>query len=513
MIETVRHQCGVAAVHVSDKKNRIKAPFYLYRLLLNMQNRGQLSAGITTYNSERSQLIDTHKELGTVNEVFKTSDIEASKEIFNRYKGSAGIGHVRYATFGPALRACAQPFERHHGRTWKWFAFGFNGNIANYQELKKELMAKGDYQIVYDTDTEILMHFIARENMGRKKPELRDVFSNLAKKLDGAYSLTFINADGDLVCLRDPHGFRPLVYGEKNGVFMAASESSALFNCGIVETKSLDPGKMIIISDGKMEIKRFAKSKRTAHCVFEWVYFADVASTIDGKSVYVTRTKLGEELAVMETEDVDADYVVIPVPDTAKAAGDAMAYKLGIPAKEGLIRNRYVGRTFIEANARDDKVRNKYTAIRTIIEGKKVIVVDDSIVRGTTVKQLVSYLKKEGGAKEVHIRVGCPPIRGPCFYGIDMSTVSELMVPHYEKKPAHGEISPKIVDKIAKDVGADSLKYQTIEGLVKSVGLPKKKLCMACMDGDYPTECGKKLYKKAWRNFRSGKKETKRTYE
>jgi len=234
------------------------------------------------------------------------------------------------------------------------------------------------------------------------------------------------------------------------------------------------------------------------------VYFSNVSSILDDKSVYITRTKLGKELAKLETQKIDKDFIVVPVPDTAKAAGDAYAYELEIPSTEGLIRNRYVGRTFIEGSSRHDKILNKYTALRNVLEGKKVLLIDDSIVRGNTTQQLVGYLKEEGHAKEVHLRISCPPIRGPCFYGIDMSTVSELLVPKYEKKPVSDNISKETCAKIAKDLGADSLIYQTIEGLIRSIGFSNNNLCTACITGQYPTPWGKKLFNKAWENHKKG---------
>jgi len=272
----------------------------------------------------------------------------------------------------------------------------------------------------------------------------------------------------------------------------------------------LQPGYMIHIKKGKVEVRKYTQTKRKAHCMFEWVYFSNVGSVLDNKSVYTARTNLGKELAKLETQRIDKDLIVVPVPDTAKAAGDSFAYELGVPSKEGIIRNRYVGRTFIEGGSRHDKVQNKYTALRNVLEGKKVLIVDDSIVRGNTTKQLVRYLKEECHAKEVHLRITCPPIRGPCFYGIDMSTVFELLVPRYENKPVSGNISKETCQKIAKDVGADSLIYQTVAGLIKSIGLPKNSLCTACITGEYPTPWGEKLFKKAWKNHRKGVKE--RTY-
>lgn len=505
------HQCGIAAVYIkenSDSANR--ALFYLYKLLLNQQNRGQLSVGVTTFNSSRMQILDTYKDLGTVNEVFKTSDRQQSFEIFRRYAGNKGIGHVRYATSGSEERGLAQPFERHHGRKWKWFSFCWNGNLANYSELKQHLLEKIDYHIIHDTDTEILMHYIARELKGSSQPNLTKVFTRLAQKLDGCFNIAFINAFGEMIILRDPYGFRPVVYGWKDNMFLAASESNALINCGVTDYKHLPPGHLIYIKNGNVKVEKYAESPRKAHCMFEWVYFANVSSVLDGRSVYIARTNLGKELAKQETEKIDKNYVVVPVPDTAKAAGNSMAYELKIPEAEGLIRNRFVGRTFIEGSLREDRVQSKYTALKEILKDKKIILVDDSIVRGSTTKQIVNYIKKAGGAKEVHARISCPPIRGPCFYGIDMSTVSELLVPKYEGGPKKGEVSQKVINQIAKDLGADSLKYQTIQGLVRSIGKPAKDLCMACLTGEYPTSWGKKLYIKAWENFKKGIKD--RTY-
>ena len=509
----VKDECGIAAAYVKENGDAgNKALFYIYKMLLNLQNRGQLSAGVTTYNKNRAELLSTYKGLGSVNEVFKTSSREASLKIFENYSGNKGIGHVRYATCGVEDANYAQPFERQHGRKWKWFSFCFNGNLANFVELKKNLMDKVDYHIIRNTDTEIIMHYLSRELKGSTKPKMEDIFSNISKKFDGAYNIAFINSYGDIAVVRDPIGFRPLCYGGNGEMFLAASESNAIANCGAHKIKSLEPGKMLLIQNGNIEVKQYTKSKKKAYCMFEWVYFSNVSSLINDRSVYVTRTNLGKEMAKLETEKISEEHIVVPVPDTAKAAGDAMAYELGAPTKEGLIRNRYVGRTFIEGTGRDNLVENKYTALGSILKGKKVILVDDSIVRGSTSRQIVRYIKEVGKAKEVHLRVSCPPIMGPCFYGIDMSTVGELLAPRYEQEPKDA-LSEKACEKIKEDLGADSLIYQTIPGLVKAIGLPKNELCMACLNGEYPTPCGKKLYKEALGRFKKGIKETKRSYE
>ena len=509
----VHDECGVAAVYLKENGHtENKALFYLYKLLLNLQNRGQLSAGITTFNKERRQILDTYRNIGTVNEVFQTSIKEKSMAIFRKYAGNKGIGHVRYATCGRNERVFAQPFERHHGRLWKWFSFCFNGNLVNYTKLKEDLETKKQYHFILENDTEIIMHYIARELAGNKKPSMKTIFGNLANKFEGAYNIAFTNAMGEIVIMRDPIGFRPLSYAIRDGNLLVASESNALINCGYKNFKSLDPGKMIHVENGDISIKKCANCTKKAHCMFEWVYFANVSSVLDGKSVYVTRSNLGKKLAKLETEKITKDHIVVPVPDSAKAAGDSFAYELGVPAREGLIRNRFVGRTFIEGSSRKDKVQNKYTMVKEVLKGKKVLLVDDSIVRGATTDQLVRSLKEEGGAKEVHVRVSCPPIMGPCFYGIDMSTVNELIAPQFMKEIADA-MPDKDAEEMANHLGADSIIYQTIPGLIRSIGLPKEDLCMACLNRVYPTPTGRELIKVAIDNFKNGKKESSRLYE
>lgn len=510
MIENVHHSCGIAAVSLKDKSRNV-VPF-LYQLLINMQNRGQLSAGFTTYDDKRPAILKTHKDIGGVNEVFRINRPDKMNNLYTNYGGHKGIGHVRYATCGANDKAYAQPFERTHGRKYKWFSMCFNGNLANYSELRDELMQKTDYHLVLDSDTEVIMHNISRELRDNPKKDPIEIFGKLAEKFDGAYNIAMINAQGEIIVNRDPNGLRPLVWGEnKDGVFVA-SESSALLNVGLTKFQDIEPGTLLHIKDGKAEIKRYASPKKTSRCMFEWVYFANVSSTIDTKSVYMTRNKLGRELAQMEDLKITKDNIVVPVPDTSKPTAEAMAYGLKIPMMEGLIRNRYLGRTFIEGTSREQKVKNKYTIIREILKDKKVILVDDSIVRGTTLKQLVKYIKNEGGAKEVHIRIACPAIMAPCFYGIDMSSKSELLVPHYTREFC-GQIDKKTSEKIADDLGADSLRYMTHEGLVRSIGLKREELCMACLDCKYPTKVGMEMYSLALANFMNGKKEDKRITE
>ncbi|HLJ10216.1 MAG TPA: amidophosphoribosyltransferase, partial [Planctomycetaceae bacterium] len=247
-----------------------------------------------------------------------------------------------------------------------------------------------------------------------------------------------------------------------------------------------------------------------AHCFFEWIYFANVASTLDDRSVYLTRKALGKELALLESAPIDDDTIVVPVPDTAKAAAASMAYELKIPCLEGLMRNRYVGRTFIEGRNRADKARFKYTPLPEVLQGKRVLLVEDTIVRSTTMKVLISQLRERGLAREVHVRVACPPIVAPCFYGIDMSTVEELFAPKFLEG---GELTPEIEKRMAQALGADSLHYLPVDAIARCVQMHRDHLCQACIDGRYPTSAGRRLYQIALEHAEGGEPPGSRTYE
>jgi amidophosphoribosyltransferase len=482
------------------------------RMLLDLQNRGQLAAGFSTYNPRREQLLDTYKQVGTVIEVFRLHHEAKFKSIMDEYAGRASIGHVRYATCGANNRGYAQPFERHHGRKWKWFSFAFNGQLANYAQLRAELLAKSDYHLTRETDTEIIMHCLSRELRGENRPDLVEVFRNLSQQFDGAYNLVFLNALGDMAVVRDPKGFRPLCYAREGPLFGAASESVALLNLGFREVRSLEPGEMIVIQDNDFRIERFAPKQPKSHCFFEWIYFANVASTLDDRSVYLTRASLGKELARHERQlgrvPLDHDTIVVPVPDTGKAAAAAMAYDLGLPCVEGLMRNRYIGRTFIEGANRADRARVKYTPLLEVLAGKRVLLVEDTIVRSTTMKALLQEMRERGRAREIHVRVACPPIVAPCFYGIDMSTIRELFAPRFMKgtRPTQAE-----QDRMAGELGADSLSYLPLEAVARSIGLDASHLCRACLTGHYPTPTGEQLYQLALRA--PDRPTTGRTYE
>ncbi len=503
-MDELKHECGLAAIYYRPtgessalwpgKPDRVTD--LMPRMLLDLQNRGQLAAGMSSFKPDREQLLETYKELGTVSEAFRMTNRPKYETIMAEHAGIAGVGHTRYATCGPTNRSYAQPFERRHGCKWKWFSFAFNGNLANYEQLKQEALDLEHYHLTRDNDTEIIQHLIAHALEGQERPDLVKVFTEIAKKLDGAYNLVFLNAMGDMVVLRDPLGLRPLCFATDGPLFAAASESVPLLNMGFPHIQSLPPGEMLVIQNGQLTQHRFAPARKSAHCFFEWIYFANVASTLDEKSVYLSRSRLGEELAKMERERAlfdfnDGNTIVVPVPDTGKAAADAMGYHLNLRVQEGLIRNRYVGRTFIEAGNRVEKVRMKFTPLREVLEGKRVILVEDSIVRSTTLKTLLGFLKEAGGVKEIHVRVACPPIIAPCFYGIDMSTVKQLYAPKFMKgaEPTRPELAA-----MAADLGADSLMYLPLESVARSIGVTSDRLCRACITGSYPTEMGKKRY-------------------
>jgi amidophosphoribosyltransferase len=521
-MDELHHECGIAAIyHFPSASPSPLVPAagpeqvsrWMPRMLLDLQNRGQLAAGFTTYDPHRQQILHTYKQIGTVIEAFRLNHQAKYENIMRQYAGRAAIGHVRYATCGANDLSYAQPFERHHGCKWKWFSLAFNGQLANFAELRTSLLELTDYHLTRESDTEIIMHYLSHELRGDERPDLVQVFRNLSKRFDGAYNLVFLNAMGDMAVLRDSRGFRPLCYAQDGPLFAAASESVPLLNLGFRNIRSLEPGEMIVIQDNQVRFERFAPRQTPAHCFFEWIYFANVASTLDERSVYVTRAALGRELAREERRlgkvPLDEDTIVVPVPDTGKAAADAMAFELGLPSVEGLMRNRYVGRTFIEGENRADRARLKYTPLREVLAGKRVLLVEDTIVRSTTMKSLLREIRERGGAGEIHVRIACPPIVAPCFYGIDMSTVRELFAPRFMKgtRPTEEELQA-----MADELGADSVFYLPLEAVARCIGLDANHLCRACLTGKYPTPTGAQLYELALRNNHNGPPNG-RTYE
>ncbi|MDR0336487.1 MAG: amidophosphoribosyltransferase [Planctomycetaceae bacterium] len=517
----LHEECGVAAIyHFPDGEPSPLCPaqgqeevsHLIPRMLLDLQNRGQLAAGFTTYSPFRKQLIDTHKEIGSVSEVFHSSKRTRFMDLMKEYAGRAAIGHVRYATCGRDDRSYAQPFERHHIKKHKWFSFAFNGQLANYNNLRETLLNDGNTYLARETDTEVFMHYICAALSPQEEPNLLDVCRSLANLFDGSYSIVFLNALGEMFIARDPLGMKPLCYAVEGSLFAAASESVALFNLGFdtKNIKNVEPGQVILVNEKGIRLERFAEQRQPAHCFFEWIYFANVASTLDGKSVYLARKNLGAELARQERNNqdvvIDQDTIVVPVPDTSKAAADSMAFELGIPSREGLIRNRYSGRTFIEGGEhRWKKAETKYTPLREVLEGKKILLVEDSIVRSTTMRVLLQRIRELGHVREIHVRAACPPIIGPCFYGVDMSTYGELFVPQYmDGAPLEEwEVTREIENRMATDLGADTLRYLPIDSVAKAIGLPETKLCRACITGKYPTLWGKKLSAEAFDEYQN----------
>lgn len=521
-MDELQHECGVAAVyHLNsgdlsplvpqlrrndktvvdpatedpmDVRNRTSR--LIPGMLLDMQNRGQLAAGLTSYNPARLQLIQTHKDVGGVAEVFRMNHEAPYKKLMADHAGQAAIGHVRYATCGKDDPSYAQPFERQHIARSKWFSFGFNGQLANYTELREEILKTTDFHLTRETDTEILHHLISHEMSLNANLTPTELLRTLASRLDGSWNIVFLNARGQMFVSRDPLGMRPLCYAVEGSLFAAASESVALTHLGFSEDsiRNVPAGHVVIVDGETVRVEKYAESPKKAHCFFEWIYFSNAGSTFDDAGVYLSRKRLGEELAKRETIRIDDDVIVVPVPDTAKAAADSMAFKLKVPSLEGLIRNRYIGRTFIEGNNRADKVRMKYTPLPEIMEGKRVLLVDDSIVRATTLKELLKLLRDRGRAKEIHVRIACPPIIAPCFYGIDMSTVGELFAPGFM---ANRLLTEAEEQAMADAIGATTLRYLPVEALASCVGLPGQSLCQACVNTIYPTPAGERMYEKA----------------
>ena len=513
-----KDECGIAAVYAlkqgkPDHDRDISSMVPL--MLQDMQNRGELSAGITTYNPNRRQLLRNYKALGQVKEAF-ASDIHNAKQLKHVLQGSAAIGHVRYATCGKDDVNYAQPFERVHGRLHKWFSFCFNGNISNHAELKHRLETQKGYHINLDSDTEIIMHYLSREialceDTGGEV-DYKTIFKNIAEIFDGAYSLSFIDARGKLVIVRDAQGFKPLSYAITEDLAVIASESVAIWNRGINDIKTLEPGCLMIIDENGVKIERYTDSPRRSHCFFEWIYFSNVASTIDDRNVYESRVRAGELLAKNEPLTIDDDTIVVSVPDTAKASGDAMGFALGAKVVEGLFRNRYVGRSFIKSTNRAQIVQQKFTPLPSVLKGKKVILVEDSLVRGTTLTHIIRDMYERGEVAEVHLRIACPPILSPCFYGIDMSTLNELFARRYlGVSSTDSNLPDEMLQEMAESFGANSLRYLSVDDIPEVVGLPKDELCMACVDSNYPTEYGRKLFVKAKEKAESG--DTGRTYD
>jgi len=447
----------------------------IYRGLLSLQHRGQDSAGIITY----SDRFNIKKGNGLVSGIFNEKNL-------SYLRGNIGIGHVRYPTIGAGKAEDAQPF---YVNTPFGIIMAHNGNVINYGVLKEELENVNRRHLNSRSDVEVILNVLANELEKRKKIDAESIFSAIKgvyKRVLGSYSvITYIRNVGFLA-FRDPIGFKPLIFGQKGNNYIFASESVALDTLGYKRIRDVQPGEAIFIDkDGNVSSK-ILKKKEHKPCIFEWVYFARPDSIIDGISVYSARLRLGRKLAkIVKKANLKID-LVIPVPDTSRASAIALSEELKIPYREGLIKNRYIGRTFIMPKQvmRKMSIRMKLNPIEGEIKGKNILIVDDSIVRGNTSRQIIQ-LVKEAGAKKVFFASYSPPLRYPCIYGIDMQTRSEFIA------------KDRDVKDIEKEIGADKLIYQSYEGLIKGVsGRKDIKFCTACFNGKYPTPVDKATLKR-----------------
>jgi amidophosphoribosyltransferase len=447
----LRESCGVLGVYANDEEVARLAFFGLYAL----QHRGQESAGIATADGKRIRL---HAEMGLVAQVF-------NEAILDQLRGSLAIGHNRYSTTGSSRRINAQPVMV-DGPVGN-LALAHNGNIVNAEFLRRELEERG-YTFSTTSDSEVIAQLIV-SSPGK---DLIEKVRYAMSRLQGAYSLVILTEDS-LVGVRDPMGVRPLALGSLDGGgWVLASESCALDHLGADLVREIEPGEVVRVDGAGVESFSVMTGERRALCIFEFIYFARPDSVIGGRRLYPARQAMGVQLSA--EHPVDAD-LVIGVPDSATAAGIGYSLGSGIPFSEGLLKNRYVGRTFIEPEQRlrDLGVKLKFNPMREIIEGRRLVVVDDSIVRGTTTPQVINLLRR-AGAKEIHMRICAPPICHPCFFGVDMATRQELIA------------AQKSIPEIAEAIGADSLAYLSVDGLIKAVALPKDSFCLACFTGDYP---------------------------
>lgn len=447
-----KHYCGVFGIY-----NHPNAAELTYYGLYALQHRGQESAGIVTHDGTQ---FHTHKGMGLVSQIFNTERLEL-------LKGNMAVGHTRYSTTGSSHLRNAQPLTVDCARGE--IAIAHNGNLTNAARLREQLEAKGS---IFQTsvDSEIILHLMAQPSVNGHENNLIETM----RRIEGAYSLV-IMTEQEMIGVRDPQGFRPLSLGKVGEAWVLASETCAFDLIHAEFVRDVEPGEIVIIDKhGLRSIQAFPEPQRRAFCIFEYVYFARPDSNIASRNVYRTRVEMGRELA--RENPIKAD-VVVPVPDSGNSAALGYAMESGIPFEMAFVRNHYVGRSFLQPSQliRDFNVRVKLNLIKELVNGKRVIIIDDSIVRGTTCKTRVNSLK-EAGATEVHVLVSCPPHKNPCVYGIDFPDRTKLMAANYTL--------PEIRDYL----NADSLAYLSVEGMVKATNLPKSNFCLACYDGDYPVK-------------------------
>lgn len=453
--ERPHEACGVFGIY-----NHPEAATLTYFGLYALQHRGQESAGIAVY---RDSEIHSHKAMGLVPEIF-------NDRLLDELGGGSAIGHVRYSTTGSSNLVNAQPFVvRHRGKS---YAVAHNGNLVNAHKLKSELEASGS---IFQTtmDTEVFLHLMVKSLKGG----LEKAVINTVSQLEGAFSFVVLTSRGEIIGIKDPNGFRPLCLGKLNGNYILASESCALDLVHAEFVRELDPGEILIINeDGLKSIKPEVKPRTQSICIFEYIYFARPDSTIGGLNVYQMRKAHGRQLA--REAPVEAD-LVMPFPDSGNYAAIGYSEESGISFEMGMIRNHYVGRTFIQPtqSMRDFATRVKLNPVKELLKGKDIIIIEDSIIRGTTAKTRVKALR-ELGVKHVHMRISCPPHRFPCHYGIDFSTKGELIAARLS------------VEELREFLGLDTLHYLSIDGMLGSTGVadPLCHFCKACFDGSYPVQ-------------------------
>jgi amidophosphoribosyltransferase len=442
-----KEECGVFGVWAPGED----VARLIYFALFAQQHRGQEAAGMAVSDGEHLLVF---KELGLVSQVFDEATLST-------LRGDLGIGHNRYSTTGSTTWDNAQPAFKTDGQ--RSLALGHNGNLVNTLDLAERVGRAGSAT----TDSDLVATILARHPSDKLEGALVDVLPSL----EGAFSFVVMD-ERSIFAARDAHGLRPLSIGRLPNGFCVASETCALDIVGATFVRDVEPGELIRIDERGLESTRFAKAERTALCIFEYVYLARPDSRIRGRTVHEVRRALGRMLAFEAPAEGD---LVIPVPDTAHSAAQGYSEVSSIPYGEGLMKNRYVGRTFIQPSQsiRERGVKLKLNPMPDAVRGRRLVVIDDSIVRGTTTRQIVQALR-EAGAAEVHLRITCPPIRWPCFYGIDMSTRQELI---------GADLG---IEQIREYVGADSLGYLSLEGMVSATGQDAESFCRACFDGDYP---------------------------
>ena len=453
VFDSVHEECGVFAVYC---KNTTDAAMQTYVGLYALQHRGQESCGIVV--NDRG-VFSYHKDLGLVHEVFDKDTLA------NLGQGNIAVGHVRYSTTGNSNRSNAQPLVVRHIKGP--MAIAHNGNLVNARELREEYELKG--AIFHTTnDTEVISYAITEQRL--VCPSIEKAVENALGRLRGAFSIVVMSPK-KLIAARDPFGFRPLSLGKLGDSYVVASETCAFDSIGAEFVRDLLPGELIVIDEnGVRSVKTHCGKEKSSMCVFEYVYFARPDSVIEGASVHRARLRAGEFL--WQEHPVEAD-VVIGVPDSGLDAALGLSRESGIPYGVGFIKNRYVGRTFIQPNQADrtNSVKIKLNVVKDTVAGKRVILVDDSIVRGTISKRIVNLIR-EAGAKEIHMRISCPPFKNPCYFGTDIDDRDKLVANHYD------------VDGICKKIGADSLEYLSLENL-KAIS-PNTSFCLGCFTGDYP---------------------------